>query len=297
MDFPFIGHGIGMRPKHYGSLLMGPPPVDWLEVISENFMVPGGRPQTVLEKVRREVPVVLHGVSLSIGGSDPLDRDYLNALHELAARVEPAWVSDHLCWGTDPSGGGSPPPHRAKLAGAPPPTGGKRWAHELLPLPYTEEAVAHVVARVLLVQDLLRRRILLENVSSYVAYTSSTMTEWEFLSEIARRADCGILLDVNNIFVSAHNHGFDAMTYLRALPADRIGQIHLAGHSNKGTHLLDTHDHPVPEGVWALYREAVRRFGKVSTLVEWDDHIPELEVVVAESRKAAAIEKALTTHA
>jgi uncharacterized protein len=269
MDFPYIGHGIGMRPKHYGSLLGAPPPVDWLEVISENFMVPGGRPLSVLDKVRREVPVVLHGVSLSIGGSDPLDRDYLNALRELAARVEPAWVSDHLCWGTH----------------------GKRWAHELLPLPYTEEVIEHVVARVLAVQDVLRRRILLENVSSYVAYQSSTMTEWDFLAEIARRADCGILLDVNNIFVSAHNHGFDALEYLRGVPVDRVGQIHLAGHSNKGTHLLDTHDHPVPDGVWALYREAVRRFGNVSTLVEWDDHIPELDIVVAESRKAAAIEK------
>jgi uncharacterized protein (UPF0276 family) len=269
MDFPYLGHGIGLRPKHYGSLLAAAPPVDWLEVISENFMVPGGRPLSVLDKVRREVPVVLHGVSLSIGGCDALDRDYLNTLRELAARVEPAWVSDHLCWGTH----------------------GKRWAHELLPLPYTEEAIEHVVARVLAVQDVLRRRILMENVSSYVAYQSSTLTEWEFLAEIARRADCGILLDVNNIFVSAHNHGFDALEYLRGVPVDRVGQIHLAGHSNKGTHLLDTHDHPVPEGVWALYREAVRRFGKVSTLVEWDDHIPELEIVVAESRKAAAIEK------
>jgi len=269
MDFPYLGHGIGMRPKHYGSLLAAAPPVDWLEVISENFMVPGGRPLSVLDKVRREVPVVLHGVSLSIGGCDALDRAYLNALRELAARVEPAWVSDHLCWGTH----------------------GRRWAHELLPLPYTEEAIEHVVARVLAVQDVLRRRILLENVSSYVAYKSSTLTEWEFLAEIARRADCGILLDVNNIFVSAHNHGFDALEYLRGVPVDRVGQIHLAGHSNKGTHLLDTHDHPVPDGVWALYREAVRRFGKVSTLVEWDDHIPELDVVVAESRKAAAIEK------
>ena len=267
MDFPFIGHGIGMRPKHYGSLLAARPPCDWLEVISENFMVPGGRPLTVLEKVRREVPVVLHGVSLSIGGSNPLDRDYLNRLRELAARVEPAWVSDHLCWGTH----------------------GQRWAHELLPLPYTEEAMQHVVTRVLAVQDVLRRRILLENVSSYVAYASSTMTEWEFLSEVARRADCGILLDVNNIFVSAHNHGFDALEYLRGVPVDRVAQIHLAGHSDKGTHLLDTHDHPVPDGVWALYREAVRRFGKVSTLVEWDDRIPELDVVAGESRKAAQI--------
>jgi uncharacterized protein (UPF0276 family) len=264
----YLGHGIGLRPPHYGRLLSERPPVDWFEAISENFMVRGGRPLAVLEKVRREVPVVLHGVSLSIGGCDPVDRGYLTALADLAQRIEPAWVSDHLCWGTH----------------------GGRWAHELLPLPYTAESLAHVVSRVQLVQDVLRRQILLENVSSYVAFRDSTLTEWDFLAEIAQRADCGILLDVNNIYVSARNHGFDPLAYLAGIPRDRVGQIHLAGHSDKGTHLLDTHDHPVPPPVWALYRAALERFGRVSTLVEWDDNIPALEEVAAESGRARALE-------
>jgi uncharacterized protein (UPF0276 family) len=263
-----LGHGIGLRTKHFAEYLDAPPPVEWLEAISENFMAPGGRPVAVLEKVRRDVPVVLHGVSLSIGSVDPLSERYLDDLATLARRIEPAWISDHLCWGTH----------------------GGRYVHDLLPLPCTEEALAHVVARVERVQERLGRQILLENVSSYVAFRDSTMAEWEFLGEIARRADCGILLDVNNVYVSARNHGFDPFDYLAGVPADRVGQFHIAGHSDKGRYLLDTHDHPVPDAVWDLYRAAVRRFGPVSTLVEWDEHIPPLERLVEESRRAAAVE-------
>jgi uncharacterized protein (UPF0276 family) len=211
----------------------------------------------------------MHGVSLSIGSTDPLNTAYLADLKQLTARLQPAWISDHLCWGSH----------------------GSRYGHDLWPLPYTEEALSHVVDRVRAVQDILRRQILLENVSSYMTFKESTMTEWEFLGELARRADCGILLDVNNIFVSAHNHRFDPDEYLNAVPVDRVGQLHLAGHSDKGTHLLDTHDAPVPNAVWELFRSAVRRFGRVSTLVEWDERIPELDELLAESRKAALLER------
>jgi uncharacterized protein (UPF0276 family) len=264
----YLGHGFGLRPRHYGRMLDEKPPVDWIEAISENFMAPGGRPVAVLEKVRRDMPVVLHGVSLSIGSVDPLSKPYLQSLKTLAERIDPPWVSDHLCWGSH----------------------GGRYVHDLLPLPYTEESLDHVVRRVGIVQDVLHRQILLENVSSYVAFRDSTLTEWEFLSEVARRADCGILLDVNNIYVSARNHGFDPLDYLNGVPADRIGQIHLAGHSDKGKYLLDAHDHPVPDPVWDLYRETVRRFGRISTLVEWDENIPELEELVSQSLRAAAFE-------
>jgi uncharacterized protein len=263
-----IGHGIGLRTRHFGRYLAAPPPVDWVEAISENFMAPGGRPVAVLEKVRRDVPVVLHGVSLSIGSTDPLSESYLARLAALARRVEPAWISDHLCWGSH----------------------GGRYAHDLWPLPYTEEAVRHVIARVARVQEALGRQILLENVSSYVAFRASEMPEWEFLAEVARRADCGILLDVNNVHVSARNHGFDPHDYLAGVPADRVGQIHLAGHSDRGKYLLDSHDHEVPAAVWDLYRDTVRRLGPVSTLIEWDDHVPPLERLVEESGRAAAIE-------
>jgi hypothetical protein len=237
-------------------------------VISENFMIRGGRPLAVLEQVRRDAPIVLHGVSLSLGATDPLNETYLQDLRALADRFAPAWVSDHLCWGS--------------FRG--------RYAHDLLPLPYTEEALDHVVGRVRQVQDRLGRRILIENVSSYVHYTHSTMSEAEFLVAVAEGADCGILLDVNNIYVSAVNHGFSPLEYLAAVPVDRVGQFHLAGHTNCGTHLLDTHDDHVSPAVWDLYREAVRRFGRVSTLVEWDDHIPSFAELLAESAQARAHE-------
>jgi len=267
-DFPYLGHGIGLRTKHFPRVLDGSLAVDWLEVISENFMIRGGRPLAVLEKARAAVPVVLHGVSLSLGSTDPLSEGYLRALGDLVARFAPAWVSDHLCWGS--------------VAG--------RHAHDLLPLPFTEEAVALVAGRVRAVQERLGRRILVENVSSYLTYTHSTMTEWDFLTAVAEEADCGILLDVNNVYVSASNHGFSAEDYLDGVPPERVGQIHLAGHSDKGTHLLDTHDGPVIAPVWRLYRRAVERFGRVSTLAEWDDRIPELEEVVAQAECARRIE-------
>jgi len=263
-----IGHGIGLRTTHFPEMLAAPPPTDWVEAISENFMSAGGRPLAVLEKVRREVPVVLHGVSLSIGSTDPLSEGYLGALAALAARIEPAWISDHLAWGSH----------------------GGRYAHDLWPLPHTEEAVRHVVGRVRRVQDRLGRQILLENPSSYVSFRASEMPEWQFLSEVARRADCGILLDVNNVHVSARNHGFDPIDYLDGIPADRVGQLHLAGHSDRGRYLLDTHDDEVPAAVWDLYRETLARVGPVSTLVEWDDHVPPLGRLVQESERARDVE-------
>jgi uncharacterized protein len=268
---PYLGHGIGLRPKHYPQLWDGTARVDWFEAISENYMVAGGRPLAALERARALAPVVLHGVSLSLGSTDPLDEAYLTALRTLSTRCEPVWISDHLCW----SGVGG------------------HYAHDLLPLPYTEEALAHVVRRVTAVQERLGRQILVENVSSYLTYAHSTLSEWEFLAAVAERADCGLLLDVNNVYVSAANHGFDAAAYLAGLPADRVGQIHLAGHTDLGTYLFDTHDGPVIEPVWELYRQAVRRFGRVSTLVEWDDHIPELDVVCAEAERARVVEAEL----
>ncbi len=271
MERQHLGHGVGLRREHYQHVLREKPAVDWFEVISENFMVPGGNPRRVLAAVREHYPVVLHGVSLSIGSTDPLDERYLDELAALARDVEPAWVSDHLCWG-----------------GA----GGVN-AHDLLPLPYTEEALAHVVSRVEHVQERLGRQILLENVSSYLTFAVSEMPEWEFLAEVARRADCGILLDVNNIVVSAHNHGFDPLVYLEGIPGDRVRQLHLAGHSELGELLLDTHDHAVPGGVWALYRAFLERFGPRPTLVEWDEHVPPFDEVLAEARLAAGVESEL----
>jgi hypothetical protein len=271
-EFPLLGFGVGLRPPHYGHVLEARPRVDWLEVISENFMVPGGRPLRVLERVRADYPIVLHGVSLSIGSADPLDDAYLRQLKALAARIEPAWVSDHLCW-----------------------TGvGGHNLHDLLPLPYTEEALAHVVARVARVQDALGRRIALENVSSYLELCDSTLTEWEFLAAVAERADCAILLDVNNIFVSAFNHGFDAAAYLASVPVERVAQFHLAGHSDHGAYRLDTHDHPVCDDVWTLFAAAVRRFGARSTLIEWDDHLPAFERLQAEAARARAVAEQVT---
>ena len=272
---PFLGHGIGLRTKHFPELLEQGRRADWFEVITENFLHVGGRPRAVLEAVRADRPVVLHGVSLSIGSVDPLNEEYLRDVRDLADAVEPAWVSDHLCWGTF----------------------GRHNAHDLLPMPFTEEALSHVVSRVVEAQERLGRRILLENVSSYLTYATSTISEWDFLAEVARRADCLILLDVNNVYVSATNHGFDALAFLQGIPEDRVAQIHLAGHQDLGTHLLDTHDAPVPDPVWALYRDAVRRFGPVSTLVEWDDRIPPLDEVLAEAEKARSLASGLLEEA
>lgn len=260
---PYLGFGIGLRTGHFASLLEHGTRADWLEAISENFMIGGGRPLHVLERVRRDKPVVLHGVSLSIGGTDPLDEGYLRALRALADRVEPAWISDHLCWtGHD-----------------------AHQLHELLPLPWTAELLDHLAPRIARVQDVLGRRLVLENVSTYLAFEGE-MAEWEFLGELARRADCDLLLDVNNVWVSAHNHGFDPRRYVDAVPAERVAQIHLAGHSDHGTHLLDSHDAPVADGVWDLYRHAVARLGPVSTLVEWDGDVPPLDVVEEQALRA-----------
>jgi uncharacterized protein len=272
LNLPHLGHGVGLRSPHFSRVLDGTAPADWFEVISENYMIPGGHPLMMLEKARTLAPVVLHGVSMNLGGMDPLREDYLRDLDILIRRFEPAWVSDHLCWGAFDG----------------------RFAHDLLPLPYTEEAIVHVADRIRRVQDRLGRRILIENVSSYLTYEHSTMPEWKFLSSIAEEADCGILLDVNNIYVSAMNNGFDAIAYLDGVPANRIGQFHLAGHSNAGTHLVDTHDHPVPPQVWELYRQAVRRFGRTSSLIERDDNIPEFEELTAEADHARAIECEVT---
>jgi uncharacterized protein (UPF0276 family) len=260
---------VGLRREHFQRVLDAPTHVDWFEVISENFMVAGGRPLHVLERVRRDYPVVLHGVSLSIGGTDPLRDDYLDGLVALAARVEPAWISDHLCW-----------------------TGmGGHNAHDLLPLPYTEEALGHVARRVGGVQERLGRRIALENVSTYLQFEGAQMPEWEFLAEVAARADCGILLDVNNVYVSASNHGFDPEKYIAAIPAERVWQIHLAGHTDKGTHLLDTHGAPVCDAVWDLYRFATRRVGLIPSLIEWDEDVPAWDVLEAESLRAARVQR------
>jgi len=271
-----LGYGLGLRTQHYEEILSSRPRVDWFEVISENYMIPGGKPLHYLDRIRAEYPCVMHGVSLSIGSKDDLDVEYLQQLKALAQRLEPRWISDHLCW--------------TGVAGA--------NTHDLLPLPYTEEALRHVAGKVRQLQDYLGRRVLIENVSSYVSFAESSMTEWEFLTALTREADCLLLLDVNNIYVSAFNHGFDAEAFLRGVPADRIQQIHLAGHSNCGSHIIDTHDADIIDPVWALYAKAIERLGPIATMIERDDHIPPLADLVAEldiarrvgeqSRRAAA---------
>ncbi len=269
------GFGLGLRTPHYEAVLNEPHAIDWLEVITENYLVPGGKPLAYLERIRERFPLVMHGVSLSIGSTDPVDFNYLAGVRALAARIEPHWISDHLCW--------------TGIEG--------RNLHDLLPLPYTEEALGSVVARVGQIQDALGRQILLENVSSYLEFHESEMSEWEFLREVAERADCAILLDINNIYVSSVNHGFDALTYLRSMPKDRIRQLHLAGHSDLGGHLIDTHDHPIVEPVWNLYRAAVVQFGAVPTMIERDDNIPALGELVAELQIARDLSRGCSQRA
>jgi len=264
---PSLGFGLGLRPPHYTAILESSPAVDWFEVITENYLVGGGRPLHFLDAIRARYPIVMHGVSLSIGSTAPLDRDYLGRVRALATRCEPEWISDHLCWtGTDGVN-----------------------LHDLMPLPYTEEALAHVTARVAEAQELLGRPLVLENVSSYVSYTTSAMTEWAFLAELSRRTGCGLLLDVNNVYVSSRNHGFDPHAFIDGIPTARVQQFHLAGHLDLGTHVIDTHDAPVCEAVWDLYAYALRRHGPVSTLLERDDHIPPLAELVTELDRARAI--------
>lgn len=265
---PSIGFGLGLRKEHFADLLAAPPPgVDWFEAISENFMVAGGKPLAVLDRVRRDFPLVLHGVSLSIGGVDPLDADYLNRLATLIDRIEPAWVSDHLCWtGVDGVN-----------------------LHDLLPLPYTQESLAHVAGRVRQVQDRLGRRLVLENPSTYLTAADNSLTEWEFLAALTAQTDCLLLLDVNNVYVSACNHGFDPQRYLAAIPPARVVQLHIAGHRDVDGFKIDTHDAPVCDAVWALYAQAAQRFPGAATLLERDDAIPPLPELIAELGQARAI--------
>ena len=262
-----VDFGLGLRPEHYEEIVATPGRVTWFEALSENYMVPGGKPLYWLDRLRRDYPMALHGVSLSIGSIDPLNESYLDDLKALAERVEPMWISDHLCF--------------TGLRGL--------NMHDLLPLPYTEEALDHVAERVKRVQDRLARRLVLENVSSYVTYAASELSEWDFIAELSRRADCDILLDVNNVYVSAFNHGFDAGAFLRALPRERVRQFHLAGHTHKGSHIIDTHDHPIVPDVWSLYAEAVRLFPGVPTMIERDADIPPYAELLAELDVARGI--------
>ncbi len=248
--------------------------VDWFEVITENFLVEGGNPRRVVREVREHTPIVLHGVSLSIGSTDPLNEDYLAGVAALARELDPPIVSDHLCW-----------------------TGlGGHNTHDLLPLPYTEEALAHVALRVAHVQHRLDRQIYLENPSTYVSFAGDQLAEPEFLAELARRADCGILLDINNVFVSCTNHGWNADDYLAAIPAERVGYVHLAGHTTNGSLRIDTHDMPVIDDVWSLYARAVQRFGVLSTCIERDDNVPALEDLVAELSRARQVAASIHPH-
>ena len=264
--FPDLGIGIGLRTVHYSHILERKPEVDFFEVLSENYMDTGGRPVWVLDQVSERYPIVLHGVSMNIGSTDPLDREHLSKLKGLAARTRAHWVSDHLCW--------------TGVAG--------RNTHDLLPMPLTEEALRHVVARVKTVSEVLERPLMLENASTYAEFTASSMPEWEFFGRLMEDADCGMLLDVNNVYVSSFNHGFDPEAYVDAIDPARVTQYHLAGHTNKGTHIIDTHNDRVIDPVWDLYRRSVARTGNVSTLLEWDADIPEFDVVHAEALKARA---------
>jgi len=264
LGHPNLGFGVGLRTVHFPYLLNERPAVDWFEIISENYMDSSGRPRYVLEQIAERYPVVMHGVSLSIGSTDPLNFEYLAKLKALGQAVGANWISDHICW--------------TGVAG--------RNSHDLLPIPFTEETLAHLVQRVRTVQDFLERPLVLENPSSYVTFAGSSMTEWEFIRHLAEEADCGLLLDVNNVYVSSVNHDFDPEEFIRSVPHERVVQFHLAGHTNCGTHLIDTHDNHVIDEVWQLYRLAHELTGGVSTLLEWDARIPEFPVVHAEVLKA-----------
>jgi uncharacterized protein (UPF0276 family) len=260
---PNLGVGLGLRTVHYSHILNEHPRVDWFEIISENYMETAGRPIYILDQIAERYPIVMHGVSMSIGSTDPIDFEYLRELKALRDRTRAVWLSDHLCW-----------------------TGvARKNTHDLLPLPYTEESLSHVASRIKVVQDFLEAPLFLENPSTYVEFAGSTMKEWEFLAQLCEYADCGILLDVNNVHVSAFNHGFDPSTYLDAIPMNRVAQIHVAGHTNCGTHIIDTHIGPVIDQVWELFREAYRR-SEASTLLEWDAEIPSFERVHAEAKRA-----------
>ena len=270
MRHPFRGFGLGLRPAHYHAFQAAPQPVDWLEIISENYMVQGGKPLAMLDAIRAHYPIAMHGVSMSLGSVGELDHDYLAQLKALTRRIEPMWISDHLCWTGV---------HGVNL-------------HDLYPLPYTEEAVRHVARRIREAQDALERRLVIENVSSYLAYADSAMTEWEFITAVSEEADCLLLLDVNNIHVSSVNHGFDPLAFIDGVPAWRVQQIHLAGHSHRGDHIIDSHDAPIADPVFDLYGYACRRLGPVSAMIERDDAIPPLEELVAELGRVREVARA-----
>ncbi|WP_210204911.1 DUF692 domain-containing protein [Pleionea mediterranea] len=263
----FLGFGLGLRTQHFQEVITNQPNIDWFEILSENFMVAGGKPRYYLDRIKERYPIVMHGVSLSIGSTDPLDWNYLKQLKTLINHVDPPWFSDHLCW-----------------------TSFKQInSHDLLPLPYTDEAIKHLSERIRIVQDFIGKPMLLENVSSYLSFKDSEMTEWEFLNTIRRESGCFILFDVNNIYVSSRNHDFDPMDYINGIDVDSVLQIHLAGHHDFGSHIIDTHDHDVCDSVWELYERTLRRFGPVSTMIERDDNIPELNELISELDQARNI--------
>ncbi len=260
MKLPSLGFGLGLRKEHYNTIIDTSPNVDWFEILTENYLVDGGKPLFFLDQICEKYPVVMHGVSMSLGSADPLDMDYLQQVKDLAERTNARWVSDHMCFtGVDGIN-----------------------AHDLLPLPYNEETIKHVSNKIKQAQDYLGRQILVENASTYITYKQSNMTEWEFTAAVAEESDSLILLDVNNIYVSAYNHGFDPLEYLDGIPADRVQQHHIAGHSQYDGYIIDTHDHVVVQGVWDLYAEAIKRYGEVSVMIERDDNIPELSELLAE---------------
>lgn len=260
LKYPYLGFGLGLRSIHFPYIIEHKPKIDWFEIISENYMENEGKALANLQIIRQNYPMVMHGVSLSIGSSDVLNWEYLAKLKNLAERLKPEWISDHLCW-----------------------TGMQNFnTHDLLPLPYTEEVIQYTVERIVQVQDFLNQRILIENVSCYISYSASEMTEWEFFSEIVQRSDCLILLDINNIYVNSYNHGFNPDDYLSNIPKARVQQIHLAGPESKVSHLIDTHNQPVPDPVWELYKKAISHFGTISTMIERDDNIPSFEELALE---------------
>ncbi|AGH52927.1 TPA: DUF692 domain-containing protein [Legionella pneumophila] len=261
---PYLGFGLGLRPNYYEEILTSKPDLDWFEILTENYLIPGGKPLYYLDKIREHYPIVMHGVSLSLGSSDPLDFDYLKQVQELASRIEPAWISDHLCW-TGVHGLNT---------------------HDLLPVPYTSEAIQHIVSRIQVIQDFLKRPFLIENVSSYLTYKQSEMSEWDFILEIVKQSGCYLLLDVNNVYVSSFNHNFDPMAYINSMPPGRVAQIHLAGHTNHGDYIIDTHNAPVIEPVWDLYEATIQRLGPVSTMIERDDNMPDFSELLSEINHA-----------
>ncbi|HAT2066364.1 TPA: DUF692 domain-containing protein [Legionella pneumophila] len=261
---PYLGFGLGLRPNYYEEILTSKPDLDWFEILTENYLIPGGKPLYYLDKIREHYSIVMHGVSLSLGSTDPLNWDYLNQVQELASRIEPVWISDHLCW-TGVHGLNT---------------------HDLLPVPYTTEAIQHIVSRIQEIQDFLKRPFLIENVSSYLTYKQSEMSEWDFILEIVKQSGCYLLLDVNNVYVSSFNHNFDPMAYINSMPPGRVAQIHLAGHTNHGDYIIDTHNAPVIEPVWDLYEATIQRLGPVSTMIERDDNMPDFSELLSEINHA-----------